>query len=235
MDNPVTQGKRRARELRKELRLSPTQRIDPMAIAKALGVVLVGRPLRARQVAGAYLYRSSTDCSFIMFNTSEKLLRQRFTVCHELGHFFFDKKTSIVEELPASAADLPPIEKRANAFAAELLLPEAGIKAYNALEEWRTSPKQVAELALSYGSSYVATLWALCNANRINKEDVSSLTQRFKELSAETRETFLQPGRENFEIPSTFEDSLLRAHESKAISTRRVAELRRLISETLAF
>jgi Zn-dependent peptidase ImmA (M78 family) len=226
MANPVTEGKRAARELRRRLGLSPTQRIEPLAIAKELGVVTVGRPLRARMIAGAYIYRKGADRSFILYNTSEGLFRQRFTVCHELGHFNFDRDQSVVEEI--SGTDTSPVERRANAFASELLLPEAGLKAYKAFEPWESSPRQVAEVALAYGASFIATLWALCNAQLIDKEAVERLQPAFKELPSETRQILEQKGAEEYAIPEGFVSLMSAAKDSKLISGRRYAELKRL-------
>ena len=233
MINPVTEGKREARTLRKRLKLSPIQRIDPGAIAKALGVVAVGRPLRSRYVSGAYLRRKGADRSFILFNTSESVTRQRFTICHELGHFIFDKEQSIVERIQNSGTDSTHTERRANAFASELLLPEAGVRAFKALNPWESSPEQVAELALAYGTSFIATLWALCNAGALAKECVERLKDEDRRLAPQTRKSLEQRGFESFLVPPEFEALLMKAKASKTISNRRFLELRRLVDEPL--
>jgi Zn-dependent peptidase ImmA (M78 family) len=227
MQNPVTEGKRAARDLRKQLGLSPAQRIEPLAIAKELGVVAVGRPLRARRIAGAYVHRKGSGLSFILYNTSDGPLRQRFTICHEIGHFIFDKDQSTVEELVPG--DTSPIERRANAFASELLLPEAGLKAFKTFEPWGSAPKPIAELALAYGASFIATLWALCNAGLLEKETVEKLQPTVKDLPAETRLLLEQKGAEEYAVPKPFEELLSQAKASKLISSRRHVELRRLI------
>ncbi len=227
--NPVTAGYRAARDLRKRLALSATQRVDPFRIAEELGVIVVWRPLRARNVAGAYLYREAIKQAFILVNSSDGLLRQRFTVCHELGHFLFDPTESVVEELNARQ-DLSPVERRANAFAAEFLLPEAAIKAYKVLGAWSDSPEKASELALAYGTSYLATLWRLHNAGYITADEAALLRKRYPELSREARDILEQRGAEEVRIPATFDAMVEAARVGQMVSKRRYDELRNLAS-----
>lgn len=69
------------------------------------------------------------------YNANHALVRQRFTIAHELGHFvlhrgshdvFIDKKkhTAMFRRDHVSAAGVDPLEIEANQFAATLLMPK---------------------------------------------------------------------------------------------------------------
>src|ERR1700722_13802187 len=121
MPNPVTDGLREARAVRRALGLDPSQPIDPGVVANRLGIIVVRRALRSHRLSGMHLYDSEADAHFVLVNSAQRLFRQRFTLSHEIGHARFDRET-IVESVQANA--ITPEEKRANAFAAELLMPE---------------------------------------------------------------------------------------------------------------
>jgi|JFJP01.1.fsa_nt_gi Zn-dependent peptidase ImmA (M78 family) len=75
---------------------------------------------------------------FIQVNTSHAPTRKRFTVAHELGHYyhhkdFLDKEGKILER---NNYLLDQKEVEANAFAAELLMPKTYfVKKYNELRQ----------------------------------------------------------------------------------------------------
>ncbi|HMH70038.1 MAG TPA: ImmA/IrrE family metallo-endopeptidase [Candidatus Saccharimonadales bacterium] len=73
---------------------------------------------------------------FIGINSNESAERQRFTIAHEIGHLFLHKKDSVNYDLDGAmlfrdghskqGTDVKEIE--ANRFAAELLMPEVGLR-----------------------------------------------------------------------------------------------------------
>ena len=75
-----------------------------------------------------------------MVNRAKAYVRGRFTLAHELGHIFLrhDKRDfydaeavrDLGEDIPESAK--PPWEQEADAFAAELLIPQEQLKKYQA-------------------------------------------------------------------------------------------------------
>jgi hypothetical protein len=62
--------------------------------------------------------------TLVMVNSDEVHARQRFTLAHEIGHFLLDDVDLIVED----DDDRPELEERADAFAAEFLMPEEGLR-----------------------------------------------------------------------------------------------------------
>lgn len=119
--------------------------VDPEAIASKLGIQVYREPLPAN--TAGFIIRTRKDGPVrIVLNSNDGKHRQRFTLAHELGHYFQhrdDDKIGFVDkrdELAAAGTD--PNEVWANGFAAELLMPAATIRTWWA-EGW--SPSQIRE------------------------------------------------------------------------------------------
>ena len=99
----------------------------------------------------------------IWLNAAEGAPRRRFTLAHELGHWVCQHLEGKMAPVYCRAADVQPepsaadraLEREANVFAAELLMPEASVR-----DEWpRTAT--FGELALRFGVSSEAMSWRL--------------------------------------------------------------------------
>ena len=85
----------------------------------------------------------------ISINSIQSPLRQRFTLAHELGHYYYHRS-----ELEGQHTDIAlfrnvdgdqlGIEYAANEFAAELLMPEADFR--NAIQNGENTPKLLSQL-----------------------------------------------------------------------------------------
>jgi len=105
----------------------------------------------------------------IVLNAAEALhedkpiRRQRFTIAHELGHWVchcLEGKARQLQPAFCRAADIAhdvdrAMEREANVFAAELLMPEEAVR-----EAWAASP-EVAAVAELFGVSPLAAQWRL--------------------------------------------------------------------------
>jgi Zn-dependent peptidase ImmA (M78 family) len=201
--------------------LSSLQPADPFANARSLGIVLVRKALAERAIAGAYLYLPEHDRSFILVNATDVLTRQRFTASHEIGHWMFDQRVTIVDDL--IRAD-EAVEKRANAFASEYLLPEKAVLEWRPRRPWGEGVDDVAELAAQYGLSYEATLWKLKNCGML--ESILNLKSRVNEMSAELKSKLGLRLEERLELPVEFLEMLDAALATSLISRKRFEELR---------
>ena len=114
------------------------------------------------------LIRKEDGGTLMGINSLEKPPRMRFTIAHELGHFLLEKSSvSIDYRNKYHDSDKPIQEKKADFFAANLLMPEQFLrrdfkKAVRAkvsvfLEE------DLAALAESYNVSREAMKWRLTN------------------------------------------------------------------------
>lgn len=129
--------------------------VDPLAIAQAMG-------LRVERCAldhsGHYSYNDGNP--LIQFNADEPVVRQRFTLAHEIGHHVhgdLDAPRDTSEQFNASSRD--PREVAANRFAAALLMPAAIVK-HLVLEKNVTS---LQALAKTFGVSTAAMEFRLKN------------------------------------------------------------------------
>jgi Zn-dependent peptidase ImmA (M78 family) len=219
MANPVNEGQKAARDLRRRLDLGQTAPVDVTWIARKLGVVVVRKRL-ADGLSGVHLAHGSGR-SFVAVNSSDIASRQNFTLAHELGHHEFDHGHVIVEKIDFT--DAAPIEKRANAFAAELILPA------KAVEEWRSTPhlqisaNEVARLAATYRMSYLATLYRLKSCGAI--EDIAPLQEARDSIDPVVRKLLNLPVENPFELPTEFLRMADEALSRSIISRKRHAEL----------
>ncbi len=122
----------RARELAQEV-LAPGFKlpIPIFVIAKKYGLG-VRRDHPVTNFSG--LLSGSGGVGAFQLNPDDPITRQRFTCAHELGHFVLGHTASIPGELAARPVHISPddvydpIELAADAFAAEVLMPEADVR-----------------------------------------------------------------------------------------------------------
>lgn len=97
--------------------------VDPVAIAKAAGVRVFMNPDMGRY--SGYFYEDESGPA-IEYNGRDSLVRQRFTIAHEFGHFALRHGPRPRDSAEAfSLTNYDPVETDANKFAAELLMPSA--------------------------------------------------------------------------------------------------------------
>jgi|SRR5579884_510467 hypothetical protein len=96
----------------------------------------------------------------VVVNATEPPARRRFTLAHELGHWVCQVLEGHVAPVYCRSADLAPdaprtLEREANVFAAELLMPESAVRAAFA--------GSIPACAASFGVSEEAMHWRLYN------------------------------------------------------------------------
>ncbi len=168
MGRAAKAGVTKARRLRERLGLGLDGPIpDLLALAERdLGVPVVIPETLPGDLAGAYLPRHGDPV--ILLNGADAPTRMRFTLAHEVAHHEF------VDHRQADThADLVGpghwIEVRANAFAAELLMPLPAVAGYGA-----TLADAVA-LASAFGTSLIASVIRLETAGLATPEQVRAL------------------------------------------------------------
>jgi Zn-dependent peptidase ImmA (M78 family) len=157
----ANRGAKRAREARAALGHGdgpPPDVLDAVERAGAHVVLLELGP----GVAGAYL----PDVPVVVVNGRQPLVRQRFTLAHELGHHRIGH--GYVVDGPAAIAGRHRRDQReveANAFAAELLLPRAGVAAWGERHvSGAVTLEHVVLVAHEHGVSAQAARYALTTA-----------------------------------------------------------------------
>jgi Zn-dependent peptidase ImmA (M78 family) len=96
--------------------------------------------------------------------------RQRFTVAHELGHWICRAQRGAITEAPTYCRSLDlsqdadrDLEREANVFGAELLMPEAAVR-----EAW-AEVADPAEVAARFEVSTLAAQWRLYSFELVEK------------------------------------------------------------------
>ncbi|MGK2938507.1 MAG: ImmA/IrrE family metallo-endopeptidase [Solirubrobacteraceae bacterium] len=153
-------GAKRARELREELGIDPEVPLRCVLdlVVEDIGVPVVVAAL-PEGVAGA-CWRAGED-TVLWVSGADAPVRRRFTLAHELGHLRCRHDGSIpvdtVQTLSGKTSDAREIQ--ANAFAAELLVPGAGVREMVGGRE--PSLDDVVLIAERYGVSCFAALFRL--------------------------------------------------------------------------
>jgi IrrE N-terminal-like domain len=124
----------------------------------------------AEDLLGLHVEENEIDCSGVLLPAERRVVlrvdeppvRRRFTLAHELGHWVCQVQEGHDAPVYCRAADVAPsadraLEREANLFAAELLMPEPVVR-----EEfgWAAS---AAELAKRFGVSEEAMGWRVYN------------------------------------------------------------------------
>ncbi len=130
----------------------------------------------AADLLGLYVEQNQIECSGLLIPAERRVVlrageprsRQRFTLAHELGHWVCQVKEGHQAPMYCRDRDVAPganrlLEREANVFAAELLMPENAVRA-----EWPRAAS-VAELGAWFGVSDEAMAWRLYNLDLVKK------------------------------------------------------------------
>lgn len=103
----------------------PSYPIDTFDILKQMNVVYQFRDFK--DLEGIYIVpEDEDDIAIVGINNNRPVTRQRFTAAHELCHHIKDKNESCI--CPIDGREKNPIEKYADKFASELLMPTEELK-----------------------------------------------------------------------------------------------------------
>ncbi|MBN8867777.1 MAG: ImmA/IrrE family metallo-endopeptidase [Solirubrobacterales bacterium] len=127
--------------------------VEPSQIAQKLGVEVVETSLGG-EISGALIKTKGRD-PVILLNEEDTASRRRFTCAHELGHL--DRRTGDLSEFEyidfrdgTSSTGEVEAERFANAFAANLLMPE------DAVREQAATGHNAYDMAQYFGASVLA-------------------------------------------------------------------------------
>ena len=113
----------------------------------------------------------------VVLRADEPPARRRFTLAHEVGHWVCQVREGHEAPVYCRAADIAPtadraLEREANVFAAELLMPEPAVRA-----EF-TRAASAGELAGWFGVSEEAMSWRLYNVGLVADRPVASMSRQ---------------------------------------------------------
>ncbi len=136
-------------------------------IAAALSISVKRAP--AKNVSGL-LFRKD-GAAFMALNSEESEVRQRFTIAHELGHFFLHPAKDTFVDFRDNKENIRRgyKEREANSFAAALLMPLVFLKRDAEIYGGHIDDEEVEVLAKKYDVSTVAMTYRLTNLGLISK------------------------------------------------------------------
>lgn len=114
-----------ARQVRKLYRLSVP--VDPERLARNLGILVLSAEF-SEQLSGVLVpetYGNETRY-LILVNSRHRRTRRRFSIAHELGHFFLHR--GLQPAFTHLGKSQGRLEREADLFAAELLMPEGDVR-----------------------------------------------------------------------------------------------------------
>lgn len=150
-------------------------RVDPVAMAEEVGVVVMSQPMD--KLLGAFLREERPG---ILINTERPVGMRHMTCAHELGHFFLGHVTTADEHLEyGSKSDVR--EREANSFAYTLMAPKWLVQHAMRLKGWGQeafeSPATIYQLSLRLGISYSAMVWGLNRLKALPDEQAERMAQ----------------------------------------------------------
>jgi len=166
-----------AREARRDLALGTEGPVPDILqrIESGAGVNVVLARLPEGGPAGGYTQERGVP--FILVNASEPVVRQRFTLAHEFGHHRLGHGDVLDQTILWGAVD--PKESAANRFAAEFLLPVAGVDLWFASSAAPTlTLETLVRLANAFGVSCETALWRAKAARRVSTAAADQLKRR---------------------------------------------------------
>ena len=185
-DSPWQQGYALAEELQNDLDgCVDHERVDVEAILERLGVDVAEASLSDRSIRGVAI-AGPRHRSGIVWNRNNHLNADswglRFTLAHELCHLLFDRDVGQRLAVASGPWAPPSLERRANAFAAMLLMPTETVRAVIAgMNEPITTRQGVSDVARRLETGFFATLRHLRNlgfVDDISKHHIEAERQR---------------------------------------------------------
>jgi Zn-dependent peptidase ImmA (M78 family) len=182
---PHSDGYNLAGEILEKLELpGASDWIDIRHIVGRLSIEVVEQHFDTKTIRGVALAGPNFS-STIIINTQHffnaNALGKRFTIAHELCHILFDRTRARRVTHVSGAWVAPAIEKRANAFAAYLLMPRELI-----LRHWSNADgvqrDDVAELARKLGVNESALVEHLYNLDMIDEAEREYLRAEFRPI-----------------------------------------------------
>lgn len=210
--------------------------IDKLQVTENVSIKTIRTSFENLDLSGFIGYKKGTFV--IVTNTNHKLGSERFTIAHEIYHLIANrtliKKNSVLEEMECYD-NSDTTEIMANAFAAELLMPEddmiKNVKLITGNMTKKIDESVVVQLYQKYGVSYIAITKRLNEIKLIdqkqetelekfesNSEGLNKLTKNLgytNELNLPSKDTYLntrdlQNIRVNYENGDTTYDDLVR-------------------------
>ncbi len=227
------EAEKQADKIRRELKLGKAPIRDIFGLLEGQGIFVVKIPIGGNGLSGAFYYDQEKDSGKILINSNRSNGHQVFTAAHEFCHFLLDKEKRIIiddDKMVKSA-----IEKRADCFAANFLMPKDGVNYYIQeilkLDSNKIDDQPLAKIRNEFDVSWQAIIYRLHDLgytfDKPYKEKISD-TRMLNFLSAQLGfEVEKSDSDGEFRLPTNFYHLAFKAYFDKKISLNKLSELLR--------
>lgn len=221
-----------ANELRKQLEISFNQPVDLNNVCRLNKIHLIYKPFGSDSFSGISLKKNGEK--FLLVNSSKTQGHQNFTIAHELYHLLYDKTYNRYVCYPGqSEYDKKGIERKAEIFAINFLLPDEGVLHYlkKGKETIKNPPlEKIALLESIFKVSHQATLIKLLEMKIITEKYKEEISGGIKKAALEYGfGTELYESTKKTRVISPYISYVKEASEKKLISEGKFRELLRKI------
>lgn len=231
MDNVFKQGENLAESMRKKLELDNAPIKNIFTLLENQGIMVIRMPIKGGSLSGAVVCNKEDKSAYILINSNRSVGHQSFTAAHEYCHYLEDmEETSVIID---NSNNKSPIEKRADSFAANFLMPKEGIINFidNVLKKQvkKIDDEDIVRIREEFGVSWSAVIYRLNNLGYTFDKSVNDKVKQTASLnslalqfgfSAET------PDNENpIKFPSSYYKLAYSAYFDKKISLERLSEI----------
>lgn len=236
MNKIFKQAEYLAEKIRKKFNLGEAPIKDIFTFLEDRGIFVVKMPIEGDGLSGAFYYDKKNDSGKILINSNRTQGHQNFTAAHEFCHFILDKERGVIIE--HSDGEKPDYEKRADAFAANFLMPKEGIDIY--IKEVLKAGKKLDDIAIvRIQNEFSVSFSALINRLHFLGYSFNKPYQEKKVETAFLNSILMQLGfnperndhNGEFKLPAKFYHLSFLAFFENKISLNRLAELLRLSYE----
>lgn len=235
-ENIFEQAKDLAEKIRRNLKLGNAPIKDIFNLLEGQRIFVVRMPINGDGLSGAFYYDKKKKNAQILVNSNRSKGHQIFTAAHEFCHYLLDKDEQIIIEHDNQKKS--PIEKRADAFAANFLLPEEGIRFY--IQKVLNKTKKLDDNDLvriqnEFKISWSFLIYRLHNLDYIFDGGLNAKLDNIKQLNSLAVQFGFEPefSEQNgkYELPSEYFRLALSAYFDKKISLNRLSDLLRQSQE----
>lgn len=151
-----------------------TAPIDVYSIAKTMGIYVKFSALT--NLSGALIHPTKENSAGVLLNSNQPESRLRFSLAHEIAHYFLDHYPTEGASV-SLLKDHSPIEKDADSFASELLMPRHLLEEEIKKHKREFNDVFVYQLADKFAVSYLAMLVALRESRFISQVQFDQLSK----------------------------------------------------------
>lgn len=235
-ENIFEQAQGLAEEIRRKLKLGNAPIKNIFTLLEDQGIFVVRMPIGGDGLSGAFYYDKAKKTGKILINSNRSSGHQIFTAAHEFCHYLLDKDEQVIIEHDGQKKS--PSEKRADAFAANFLLPEEGVHLYARKVLNKTKKLDdygLVKLQKEFKTSWSALIYRLHNLGYIfdkgyktKLKEISLLNSKAMRLGVEP-EVSSQEGQ--YKLPSDFYRLAFSAYFDDKITLNRLSDLLRRSQE----